>query len=236
MLTDYGIWLVCFAFYAFDSLTRLRPERLIVEDGRRGVWYPVVPILPEQPRQRRFGLTRLFSPGRPALSLPWLSGSALDPRERREVRDFVASLFALGLLSELSFLMLFVVAPLLTALRGLQFAVLVGLAWHLVAVLALGAILLIRRRRWPMGWLGALGVWFECLVCPGYMANACRRVALRQHWLAFDGDRLIGTYARWQDPQRLNALDSYAQELVEDGDLSESQLDLLQARLRRRPV
>lgn len=236
MVGDYSLWLLCAAFYVFDCLSRLPPDRLVLQDGWRGIWRPVLPFLGGQPRSRRFGVLSLFTPTRPALALPWLREYGGSVAKRRELNAFVASVAPLGFVAQFAFLSLFLVAPLLTATRGLYFAVLVALACHVVAMIALAVILRLRRKRWRMTAMSALALWFECFVCPGYLANVCRRVTLRQAWLDFDADRLLARHWAWQDQSDRRRLEAYAEELHEDGDLDDRQFASVQTQLAAHPA
>lgn len=231
MVGDYALWLLCAAFYGFDCLVRLRPDSLVLQQDWRGIWRPVLPFLDGQPRSRRFGVLPLLTPTRPALILPWLREGGGSVARRRELNAFVRSVAPLGVVAQFAFLSLFVAAPLLTATRGLHFAVLVALGCHVVALLALAVILSLRRKRWRMSVGSAAALWFECLVCPGYLANVCRHVTLRRQWLAYDADRLLARHVAWQSPASSRRLDAYAEELHEDGDLDDSQIADIRSRL-----
>jgi hypothetical protein len=231
LVGDFGLWLLCAAFYVFDCLTRLRPETLVLQQGWRGVWHPVLPLLSGQPRSRRFGVLPLLAPTRPALTLPWLRAVGGSIATRRSLGAFVSSVAPLGFVAQFAFLSLFVVAPVLTATRGLYFAVLVALGCHAAAMIALGVILALRRKLWRMSAMSCAALWFECLVCPGYLANVCRRVTVHRTWLDFDADRLLTRYRRWQTPSDSRRLEAYAEELHDDGDLDDRQFASIKVRI-----
>lgn len=231
LIGDYSLWLLCAAFYVFDCVTRLRPDSMVLRQDWRGIWRPVLPWLGGQARSRRFGMLPLFAPTRPAVALRWFRDGAESSSKRRELNDFVHSAAPLGFVAQFAFLSLFFVAPLLTATRGLYFAVLVALGCHLAAIVALAILLWLRRRRWQMSALSAAALWFECLVCPSYLANVRRRMMLGRHWLECDADQLLARYRAWQTPSDSRRLEAYAEELREDGDLDDRQFADVLSRL-----
>lgn len=181
LYSEHAIWVVCAAFYLSD-LFRLPPtDYLIIEQRSTGFW-PIVPLYRYLLRGRAFTLLNPLMPWRASFSLPWLTTGvrteAVLRRTRRRHRLFRGRLWSLQIATVLVFLDVIVVGPVVTHFLGIGMALVVTVpvfvgAWMVFAAAVIGNRRLLNAS-WPqVGWL-----LIEHAICPGYLANAWRRVSI----------------------------------------------------------
>jgi hypothetical protein len=127
-----------------------------------------------------------------------------------------------------SFSNLFIIGPIATYTVGIGYTLLlITLPTHLLLLAPLAIVLVIQRRLWGMTWLQAIGVVLECAVCPAYLANVCRRMAIR---FGVTGDAILFVHNVASPEERLaisRRLDLLVVDLTENADLSEHDVELI---------
>lgn len=172
---DHTLWLVAFAFYAFDVTVIARPhEVLFAETGRR-----LRPVLARVPFAFRGGDLYWIAPLAPFLGVfrAGMTGTTAPGADPLDAAQRALAPFRYT--STLIFVLLFIAGPALTAWRGLGMAALMVLPpaylISLVSVVLMArrasAFGLARRARWSLG--------FDCLACIPYAANLTKRLAWR---------------------------------------------------------
>lgn len=223
MLSDHVVWLACLAFYVVDCIRFLKPDRILLEEGRRRTWSPVLPFMSSQPVSRTLGVLDLFQPWRAVIAVSWLKalGGPVG-RQRNQIRAMVRKLEPLRLVAQLEFFFLFVFGPVITIRWGLGNAILTVLAAHLILSMIVLIVMILRIRAKEVTVGSGLGLWFECLVCPGYQANVFRRTLLRESAVEADAVGLLRSHANRERfvPRLLH----YVEELNEHGLVDEQHL------------
>ena len=175
---EYTLWLVAFAFYAFDVGVVARADELLFVES----WKRLRPILARVPFSFRGGDLYWVAPLAPFLAV-FRGGLAAAPADADAARAAIdqarARLWPFRWTSTLVFVLLFIAGPALTAWRGLGLAALIVLPpAYLISLV--GVVFMVRRasvfgldRRalWSLG--------FDNLACIPYAANLTKRVALR---------------------------------------------------------
>ena len=187
---EYTLWIGCAALYLFDHARLLSPQELLYEEMLTGRW---------RIRVNKISFT-LFNKELYILNpfLPWLCvframwGQDFSPSAkvaRMERQNFLACLRGcseLRLVSLFSFIAIFIIGPLLTATKGLPYAVLAILMLNVRFQVLSVSILWFRHKALRVSrWTSMLLV-FEGLVCPPYTACLLKRVSLN-YMITCDG-------------------------------------------------
>lgn len=190
---EYTLWLVAFAFYAFDVGVVARADDLLFVES----WKRLRPILARVPFSFRGGDLYWVAPLAPFLAvfrggLTGTSQTAADPAAANLPAADAATQAALAAIgnararlwpfrwtSTLIFVLLFIAGPALTAWRGLGLAALIVLPpAYLISLV--GVVFMVRRA--TVFGLNRRALWslgFDSLACIPYAANLTKRVALR---------------------------------------------------------
>lgn len=153
----------------------------------------------------------------------WLESLARPVQQQRQrIRALIRKLEPLSVVAQLEFFFLFLFGPVITIRWGLFVAIPVVLSVHLALSLIVLAIMVVRMRSKDITLPAGMSLWFECLVCPGYQANAFRRALLRQG--PVDGDALALVRRSDSRVRFAPRLVQYAEELNEHGIVDDRQL------------
>lgn len=190
---EYTLWLVAFAFYAFDVGVVARADELLFVES----WKRLRPVLARVPFSFRGGDLYWLAPLAPFLAV-FRGGLTAKPPAVAEATGTAlaaptaatteacaaidaarARLWPFRFTSTLIFVLLFIAGPALTAWRGLGLAALMVLPpAYLISLV--GVVVMVRRAR--VFGLNRRALWslgFDSLACIPYAANLTKRVALR---------------------------------------------------------
>lgn len=188
---EYTLWLVAFAFYAFDVGVVARADDLLFVES----WKRLRPILARVPFSFRGGDLYWVAPLAPFLAVfrggltagpkaaaaaPAATGAATPAQDAvAAIAAARARLWPFRWTSTLVFVLLFIAGPALTAWRGLGLAALIVLPpAYLISLV--GVVFMVRRAQ--VFGLNRRALWslgFDSLACIPYAANLTKRVALR---------------------------------------------------------
>lgn len=179
---DQLFWLVCAAFFLAENIRLHAGRRVFLVETLSGRWRLAAPIPGWRLGGRAVTVLNPLLPFLAAVQWPWLGAAPRAPRDLRRAGRLLAIrgrlLLPYRVLAVAEGLALFLAGPVLTAWYGLGPAFLWLIPVHLALVLCLGLALAMQRRAWKRGWGWITARVFECLMAPGSLANACRRVSL----------------------------------------------------------
>ncbi|HEY4252001.1 MAG TPA: hypothetical protein VGM87_12395 [Roseomonas sp.] len=181
-LPDQLFWLICAGFFLAEQV-RLHGSRLVfLVVGAAGGWRLAGPVPGWRLGGRSVTLLNPLLPFLGVVQLPWLGTVPHAPRDLRRAGRLLAIrrrlLLPYRVLAVAEGLALFLAGPLLTTRHGPGAAFLLILPLHLACALCFCLVLAAQRRAWRIGWGQVAARSFECLLSPGSLANACRRVSL----------------------------------------------------------
>lgn len=178
-ILDYpqSLWAIAFAFYALDCARLIPPGTLLLSETQGGRFRPTLARTPFEVRGRELYF--------PSLLMPWWG--VFVTRWAGAPESVVASLeFCDGLRARLSmprvastvnFVLLFVMAPLITSQLGLGAAVVgVAPAVYLINV-ATGVVILRKRDQFAITRNQAVWLVLDSMLCAPYGCNWTKRVA-----------------------------------------------------------
>ena len=190
---DYAIWLVALALYVADAARLLTPRQLLLVEVGRGRLAPVFSAEPFTIAGRALAFAPLLGPHRGAFVAPWGKPWASE-RELRGALDAIAAtrgtLRLARVLAVWTFVLLFVLGPVLTLSLGTDPAVLAAAVLVYPTVLATIGVLWWRRRAWRLGRGATALLSLELLVCPAFLPNLVRKITLA-HPVDLDGAQLL---------------------------------------------
>jgi hypothetical protein len=181
-------WLIPLAFYLADNAKTVAEDELIVLEDLRFRWRFKLDKTPFLVRGRHLYILPLLAPHLIAVKFPWFRHGVRAQRAvldaRRRISRWRGRSGGLRTISICSFVLMFVIAPVLTFLVGLFNTLLLVLPPHLILLTLASLWLAIRRRTFGLGrWQAAVAV-MEIVLVPGYLPNLCRRTA----WATLGGD------------------------------------------------
>jgi hypothetical protein len=231
---DQTLWLVCAIFYLADNVRMHDPKTLFVGETWNRQWRILFPLHCFRLRGRSVTLLSPLLPSALVVGLDWLRDGAFDPaalkRATRTVKVRQRQMAPLRLLAGIGFVNIFVAGPIVTHIFGVGYALILQmLPTHLLALAALAIVPAAERRLWRMSWLQVVGVVLECAVCPAYLVNICRRMAIR---FGVTGDAIVFVHSAASSEERLAIgprLDLLADDLTENGELSERDFGMIKA-------
>lgn len=200
-------WLIPLAFYVADNIKTIDEHELILLEDRALRWHARLDKTPFLARGKHLYVLPLLLPYTIAFKLPWFrAGKAQEgvTAFRRQLVRWRAHAGALRTIGVCSFVLLFLVAPVLTLYRGLFNTLLVVLPPHLLLVLAAALLLCMRRRALRLGRWQTAGAIAELVLVPGFLPNLCRRIAWAALPQEVDG---VAALRRVGDPAASVALD-----------------------------
>ncbi|MBR0668399.1 hypothetical protein GXW71_28865 [Roseomonas hellenica] len=179
---DQLFWLVCAAFFLAENVRLHSGRRVFLVETMGGAWRLAPPLSGWRLGRRAVTVLHPLLPFLGAVQLPWLGVTPHARRDLRRAERLLAirrrRLLPYRLLGVTEGLALFLAGPLLTAWHGLGVAFLLVIPVHVTLALCLGVALAAQRRSWNIGWGQIAARVFECLLAPGSLANACRKISL----------------------------------------------------------
>ena len=192
-LLDFAIWLVALALYVGDAARLLTARQLLLVETGGDRLAAVFHAYPFTLGGKALVFAPLLLPQRGAFTAPW-GRPWSPPATLRGALDAVTTLRGTlrpaRILAAWTFIVLFVVGPLLTAVIGTDPAVLVVAALVYPTVLATIAVVWWRRRAWGLGRGAAALLSVEILVCPAFLPNLVRKIT-GVHRLDVDGAQVL---------------------------------------------
>ena len=187
-----ALWLLAFGFYAWD-VARLVPRgTLLLREARGARLVPVLAPFPFELARKELYLAGLFVPWRAVLVTRW-SGGAPDGAQSVERADqLLGAVLPLRLAAAFNFVLLFVVAPALTATIGLGGALLIVVAPIYLTNALAGAQVVFDHQRFGVTRASAAWLFADVMLCGPYGANWVKRIARLQPELAADPAQLEG--------------------------------------------
>jgi len=190
---DYAIWLVALALYVGDAARLLTPRQLLLVEAGRGRLASVFSAEPFTLTGRALVFAPLWLPQRGAFvapwGRPWADGAALQSA-LEAIAALRGVLSVARALAAWTFLLLFVVGPVLTFVLGPDMAVLGVAALLYPTVLVTIAVVWWRRSAWRLGRGAAALLSVEVLVCPAFLPNLVRKIT-GAHAIEVDGAQLL---------------------------------------------
>jgi hypothetical protein len=173
-----ALWAVAALLYALDVLRLLDPAMFLVEERAGRLLVPLLARTPFELGGRQLYWRGLLTPFRGvfAARLQGAVGDRVDDESVRALDSTLAALTPLRVLATVQFLLLFLAAPLITALQGLATAGLIVIPAAYAAGIGSIAILWWRRKAMGISARQALTLSAEWLLCVPYVANAVKRV------------------------------------------------------------
>ena len=219
---DFAIWLVALALYVGDSARLLAPRQLLLVEARGGRLASVFSAYPFTVAGRVLVFAPLILPHRGAFVAPWGRPWSGEPALRAALGSLDAlrrSLRMARVLAAWTFVLLFVVGPVLTRLLGPDPAVLYTAALVYPTAIVAVAVVWWRRRAWRLSRGHAALLSLELLACPAFLPNLVRKVT-GPHAMEVDGAQILtATAAADVKAEFLGRLTSRAEELInETGD------------------
>lgn len=234
--SDYAIWLVAALLYAGDAARLLAPREILLVEAGRG---RLAAALAENPFTL-FGRVLAFPPlHRPhrgtfvaAWGRAWIDRPALDA-VTRSLERFRAALLVPRILAACGFALLFGLGPLLTLLLGPNAAVVFTAMLLYPTAAAAVAWLWWRRRRLSLTRAHSAWLTFEVLICPAFLPNLVRKLAVA-HPISADGAQLLlATAAPDARSLTLARLATRAEEALEEAGPGSGEGETLRAYLGR---
>jgi hypothetical protein len=184
---------VAFLFYAYDAGRLLAPREMLLVEAGRGRLRPLIGDDAFGSGRRLPALGPLHLPFRgvflAAWGRPWSEPPALDAA-LDSLRRLCGSLGVVRVIASITFALLFVIGPLLTATLGPDVAVL-GVATILYPTIAVGiGAIWWRRRRLELTIGRALWLSVEIFVCPAFAPNLVRKLTM-PHAVDVDGAQVL---------------------------------------------
>jgi hypothetical protein len=231
---DQTFWLVCAIFYLADNVRMHDPKMLFLGETWNGQWKLLFPLHRYRLRGRSVTLLSPLLPSMLLVRLDWLRDGAFDPvalkRARRTLGLRQRQMAPFRWLAAIGFVNIFIGGPIATHVFGVGYAlILLMLPTHLLTLAALAMVLSSERHLWRMSWLQVIGVVLECAACPAYLANICRRMAVR---FGVRGDAIVFAHSAASSKERLAIrprLDLLEDDLTENGELSEHDIGMIKA-------
>jgi hypothetical protein len=185
-----ALWLLAFALYALDVVRLVPTGRLLLRETSGARFVPVLAAYPFEIAHKELYVAGILSPWRAAFMARWSGRVDAQAQNVARVDALLQQLTGLRLASVINFLLLFVVAPVVTSLIGLGGAILVVAPPVYLFNLCAGVYVLGRRARFNLkpaaaGWLLA-----DALLCAPYGANWVKRIARLQPELTEDVTQL----------------------------------------------
>lgn len=171
-----SLWLAAFAFYAWDCARLVPPGTLLLTERRNGSFLPSLARVPFEMRGRELYIPALLLPWRGVFAASWADSRLGERSSATEVGHLRQRLIHTRWASSVNFLLLFIVAPLLTSVVGLGGTVL--LVAPIVYAINAGIGLHIARAPARYGLSRRQGSWLllDALLCAPYGANWTKRV------------------------------------------------------------
>ncbi len=175
ILPDQAVWLIPLAFYLMDNCLLLNADEFLLSEDASLQWHPRLISVPFTWRSKALYVLNPFTPFTCVVRAQWSGiGEKSSPDARiRSLRVLSNAAFSVRTLSVLSFVNLFVAAPIITAVLDLTHALVFVFVSHIV--LSATTPFLFRRKGSPLRKIACL---MEFIVCPGYLPNICRRYSL----------------------------------------------------------
>jgi hypothetical protein len=218
---DYAIWLVALALYVADAARLLTPRQLLLVEAGRGRLAAVFSAEPFTIAGRALAFAPLLQPHRGAFVALWGRPWASEHELRAGLNAIAAARGTLRLarvLAVWTFVLLFVLGPVLTLSLGTDPAVLAVAVLAYPTVLVTIGVLWWRRRVWRLGRGATALLSLELLVCPAFLPNLVRKITLA-HAVDVDGAQLLVAAAADDVKQEfLGRLASRAEVLINEAD------------------
>jgi hypothetical protein len=231
---DQTFWFVCAIFYLADNVRIHDPKLLLLGETWNGQWRILFPLLYFRLRGRSVTLLSALLPTTLVIRVDWLREGDFDPVALKRVKQTLPlrqrQMAPLRWLAAIGFVNIFVAGPIVTHVFGVGYALILQmLPTHLLTLAALSSVLIARRRLSRMTLIQVGGVVLECAICPAYLANICRRVAIR---LGVTGDAIVFAHSMASSEQRMvigQRLDLLIDDLAENGELSDGDAEMIKA-------
>ena len=218
-LADFAIWLVALALYVGDAARLLTPRQLLLVEAAGGRLASVFSAYPFTLGRRALVFAPLVLPQRGAFVTSWGRPWSAAPALRAALDSVQALRGTLGvarILAGWTFVLLFVVGPMLTLSVGTDPAVLITAALLYPTVLVAIAVVWWRRRAWRLGRGAAALLSVEILVCPAFLPNLVRKITAA-HPIEVDGAQvLVATAAADVKDEFLGRLTTRTEELINE--------------------
>lgn len=175
ILPDQIVWIVPGLFYLLDNFVTLQTNQFLFLQDSTCRWRSKLDVFPFSWKSKSLYWLNPLTPYTCAFKLTWAYTNAIPFQKTGENRILLwtYSTKCLKLTGTLSFILLFLVGPLITHFDSLTDAILVVALAHILLVFCTGMILARKK--------GQAYVWkviIELVLCPGYLPNISRRYTI----------------------------------------------------------
>lgn len=173
-----SLCLAAFSLYLIDGLRLIAPGQLLLSERSGGRFFPRLSRFPLEFKGKEFYGPDLLLPWRGVFTMPWEGAPAPAPEAMDIARadQLRRRLWVARVGSTVNFLLMFVMAPVLTQLAGLALALMLVLpAVYLINVLVAIDVYRGRERLGLTSWRVAV-LAADALLCPPWGANWVKRI------------------------------------------------------------
>lgn len=172
-----SLWAIAFVFYAFDCARLIAPGTLLLSEAKGGRFKPTLARTPFEVKGRELYFPSLLMPWRGVFITRWAGAPEGDVTSLDFCDALRARLSMTRVASTANFVLLFVMAPLITLQLGLGAAVL-GIAPTVYLLnVAVGLGILRKREEFAISRNKAVWLMLDSLLCAPYGCNWTKRVA-----------------------------------------------------------
>jgi hypothetical protein len=181
---EQSLWLIALALYLVDVARLVTPGRLLLRETGGGRFRPVLVSFPFEFGGHELTIAGAFIPWRAVFMARWRGAAPPSVLGLAQADALLGGLAVLRLASCANFVLLFIVAPILTARSGLGIALLVVAPVVYLLNVGVGVRVLLQRSGLGLRMRQAGSLLFDALLCAPYGANWTQRVARLQPELA----------------------------------------------------
>jgi hypothetical protein len=181
--SPFGFWIVAFLLIAADSTLLLLPEQFTFAFGRKLNIRLRILANPYLLRKKQAVVTLFVYP----LAPYFISTMTETPRSRRETKRLLlrqkritAYSTPLVNLASLALALVCVVGPAIGLLQGIERSLIIVVPALYVSAIAGAGIIWLNRSIFGLDWRGVIHIFIELIVCPVFVVNVFKRIALRQ--------------------------------------------------------
>lgn len=179
---EYSIWVVCAILYFLEHVQLLVPNELIYEDTLHRAWKFRLSRLRFTIFNKDLYVLNPFMPWRSAFKAKW--GENVSPSkktikaEQRHLLRLVKAALDIRIVSAMSFVSLFILCPYMTATRGLNVSLVIGLLINCFSGIVIVFALWSRFETFRLTKGKLILLICEALVLPPYMACLWKRISI----------------------------------------------------------
>ncbi len=175
ILPEQIIWVIPGLFYLLDNFVTLQTSQFLFFQDSTYRWRSKLDVFPFTWKSKSLYWLNPLTPYTCAFKLNWsyTDAQAFQKVGESRILLWTHSAKCLTLTGTLSFILLFLVGPLITHFDSLTDAILIITPIHILLVFCTGAILA-KKKDQAYVWK----VIFELILCPGYLPNISRRYTI----------------------------------------------------------